>query len=259
MRCPKCKHCSVQKHGTPVRFVQPYQCKDCQHIFYPSVRSAIRWGIGILLILGLSPWWVNRGLRLLVARPDNGKPVDAIVVVGRGHDYRERRTQVAVKLWQEGRAPHIFMSGAADAPVLFNLARELGVPDANVSGEACSVTTWENAFYTSRYMPFDRSSSEKPRILLVTDSLHVGRTTLLYRNLGFEVVSHPIRLNFAQWRVHIKREFMAIMYYIGTRQIFPPQPEKLERAGRAAEKRVVKWQCLDMEKAHIPKDRWSSE
>lgn len=259
MRCPKCKHCSVQKHGAQVRFLQPYQCKDCQHIFYPSVRSAIRWSIGILLVLGLSPWWVNRALRLLVARPDTGEPVDAIVVVGRGQDYRERRTQVAVKLWQEGRAPHIFMSGVTDAPILVDLAKEMGVPEANVSGEACSITTWENAFYSRRYIPFDQSSAEKPKILLVTDDLHVGRTTLLYRNLGFDVVSHPIRLNFAQWLVHIRREFAAIMYYIGTRQIFPPQPEKLERARKEAARRLIKWHCLDMEKAHIPADRWSSD
>ncbi|MGD1857606.1 MAG: ElyC/SanA/YdcF family protein [Leptolyngbyaceae cyanobacterium] len=259
MRCPKCKHGSVQKHGARVKFVQPYQCKNCQHIFYPSVRAAIRWSIGILLVVGLSPWWVNRALRLLVARPDAGEPVDAIVVVGRGHDYRQRRTQMAVELWQEGRAPHIFMSGVTDAPVLVGLAKDMGVPDANVSGEACSITTWENAFYTRRYLPFDPSTSEKPKILLVTDSLHIGRTALLYRNLGFEVLIHPIGLNFAQWRVHIRREFAAIMYYIGTRQILPPQPEKLERAEKEAARRIDKWYCLDMEKAHIPKNRWSSD
>ena len=259
MRCPKCKHRSVQKHGTQSKLIQAYQCKNCQHIFYPSVRSAIRWTVGILLVVGLSPWWVNRALRLLAARPDTGETVDAIVVVGRGQGYRQRRTQVAVELWQQGRAPLIFMSGVTDAPILVDLAKEMGVPDANVSGEACSITTWENAFYTRRYIPVDQSSSEKPKILLVTDSLHTGRTALLYRNLGFDVLTHPISLNFDQWRVHIRREFAAIVYYIGTRQIFPPQPDKLERAEKASANRIDRWYCLDMEKAHIPKNRWSSD
>ena len=254
MRCPKCKHRSVQKHGAQFKFVQSYQCKDCQHIFYPSVRHAIRWLIGILLITGLSPWWINRGLRLLVARPDTGEPVDAIVVVGRGTDYNDRRAEAAVALWKEGRAPHIFMSGANDAPILVNLAKEMGVPDANVSGEACAATTWENAFYTKRHMPFDRAS--KPKILLVTDGLHTGRTTLLYRNFGFEVVSHPVSLDFPKWRRHIIREFLAIMYYVKTKKLLPPKPADYQRAESVAEKRVVDWQCLDMEKAFIPKNRW---
>ncbi|MEA5465515.1 YdcF family protein [Leptothoe sp. PORK10 BA2] len=203
-------------------------------------------------MVGLSPWWVNRLLRLMMTRLDTGQPVDAIVVVGRGNGYNERRAAAAVDLWQAGRAPHIFMSGANDAPILVGLAKEMGVPDANVSGEACAATTWENAFYTKRYMPFDRAAAEKPKILLVTDGLHTGRTSLIYRNFGFEVVSKPVTLDVAQWLVQIRREFLAIMYYIVSKQIFPPKPEKIERASETADQRVVKWQCLDMEKAYIP-------
>ncbi|MBX2863579.1 MAG: YdcF family protein [Leptolyngbyaceae cyanobacterium MAG.088] len=255
MRCPKCQHRSVQKHGAKVKVFQPYQCKGCQHIFYPSVRHAIRWSIGILLVLGLSPWWVNRGLRLLVARRDQGEPVDAIVVVGRGTGYNERRAKAAVELWQAGRAPHIFMSGANDAPILVDLAQDMGVPAANVSGEACAATTWENAFYTKRHLPFDPASSEKTKILLVTDGLHTGRTTLLYRNFGFDVVSNPVRLEFPQWRKQIIREFLAIMYYVKTKQLLPPKPASYQHAETIAQKRVVDWQCLDMEKAFIPENR----
>lgn len=210
------------------------------------------WILGMLIIAGLSPWWVNRTLRLLVARPDTGEPVDAIVVVGRGSDYNEDRAKAAVELWKEGRASHIFMSGASDAPILVDLAKEMGVPEKNVSGEACAATTWENAFYTKRHMPLEKTGLYKPTILLVTDGLHTGRATLVYRNLGFTVFSHPIRLNFSQWRKHIKREFLAIMYYIKTKQLFPPKPEDYQRAETMAEERVVDWQCLDMEKAIIP-------
>ncbi|WP_326520978.1 YdcF family protein [Leptothoe kymatousa] len=216
------------------------------------MRRTIKSLILLLCVAGLSPFWVNWGLRLLVARPDHGEAVDAIVVVGRGAGYNERRAKAAVELWEQGRAPHIFMSGANDAPVLVDLATEMGVPADQVSGEACAATTWENAFYTKRYMPVEKSAIYKPKVLLVTDGLHVGRTTLLYRNLGFEVVSHPVGLTFPQWRMQLKREFLAIMYYIATRQIFPPQADKYERANNAADKRIVEWKCLDMEEAFIP-------
>ncbi|MEO0866884.1 MAG: YdcF family protein, partial [Cyanobacteria bacterium J06642_11] len=147
--------------------------------------------LGLLIMAGLSPWWVNRTLRLFAERPDTGEPVDAIVVVGRGSDYNESRAEVAVELWKNGRAPHIFMSGANDAPILVDLAKQMGVPEKNVSGEACAATTWENAFYTKRHMPLEKTALYKPKILLVTDDLHTGRANLVYRNLGFEVLSHP--------------------------------------------------------------------
>ncbi|MEM1253747.1 MAG: YdcF family protein [Cyanobacteria bacterium P01_H01_bin.21] len=255
MRCPKCKHRSVQKHGA-TKFLQPYQCQGCQHIFYPSIRRAMKWLLAITLVAGLSPWWVNRGLRLLVTRPDNGEPVDAIVVVGRGRGYNKSRAQAAVNLWQAGRAPQIFMSGANDAPILVDLAQEMGVPDENVVGEACSATTWENAFYTERYLPLDQASADKPRILLVTDGLHTGRTALLYRNFGFEVIPHPVKLDFPQWRKHIIREFLATMLYVKTRRLLPPRPADIQQATERADQRVIDWKCLDMEKAFIPKNRW---
>lgn len=232
MGWPKCKHRSVPRHGA---------------------RSKILQGLMVILfVVGLSPWWVNRVLRLLVTRLDTGQPVDAIVVVGRGTDYNQRRAAAAVDLWHQGRAPRIFMSGANDAPILVDLAKEMGVPDEYVSGEACAATTWENAFYTKRQMPVDPSSSANPKILLVTDGLHTGRTTLLYRNFGFEVIPHPVRLEFPQWRKHIIREFLAIMVYVKTKRLLPPRSEDYQRAEIMAEKRVVDWQCLDMEKAFIP-------
>ncbi|WP_081716811.1 YdcF family protein [Leptolyngbya sp. Heron Island J] len=255
MHCPRCNHSSVQPHGAQAKFPQPYQCKACQHIFYPSVRQALRWLVSILLVVGLSPWWINRGLRVLVTQPDKGESVDAIVVLGSGTGYNEQRAKAAVELWKAGRAPHIFMSGAHDAPILVDLAQKMGVPAAQLSGEACAATTWENAFYTKRYMALEQVPSAQPKILLVTDGLHTGRSTLLYRNFGFEVVSHPVRLEFSQWRKHIIREFLAIMYYVKTKKLLPPTPDDYQRADATAEKRVVDWQCLDMEKAFIPENR----
>lgn len=190
-----------------------------------------------------------------MSRPDLGESVDAIVVVGRGPDYNQRRVEAAVKLWQDGRAPHIFMSGANDAPVLVDLAQQMGVPADQVSGEACAASTWENAFYTKRHLPLEQTSAAKPKILLVTDGLHTGRTALLYRNFGFEVIPHPVRLNFAQWREQIMREFLATGYYVKKKKLLPPQPEDYERADAIAQQRAIDWQCLDLENAFIPENR----
>lgn len=248
MHCPKCKHPSAQKHGALVKFFQPYRCKDCQYVFYPSVRYGIRWLIGILIVLGLSPWWLNKAFQLMVVQPDTGEPVDAIVVVGRGKDTTEERAAAAVQLWQNGRAPEVFMSGVADATLLVKSAQKKGMPDDHLSIEGCSRSTWDNAFYTELLLPFDKSSSEKPKILLVTDHLHIARATLIYRSFGFEVIPYPVKLKFSAWRRHVLREFFVAIYYVYSRKIFPPKPENIEQARSIAQMRIEEWKCLELDK-----------
>ena len=247
MRCPKCKHRSVQKHGAQAKFPQPYQCTDCHHIFYPWVRQAGRWLVGVLLVVGLSPWWLNKTLQLIVTQPDTGESVDAIVVLGRGPDTTESRAAAAVELWEEGRAPQVFMSGVADADLLVNAAKEMGLPDAHLSSEGCSRSTWENAFYTELLFPFEDPSN--PKILLVTDDLHIARSTVIYRNFGFEVIPYPVKLKPSAWRRHLFREFLVAAYYVYSRQLLPPGPENYKRATATAEMRINVWKCLE------PRDR----
>ena len=201
------------------------------------------WVFGILLVLGLSPWWLNRALQLIIARPNTSDSADAIVVLGRGPKYAENRTAATVQLWESGRAPQVFVSGVTDAPVILKRAKEMGVPTTDITGEACSRSTWENAFYTEMFMPPLESASAKPKILLVTDDLHIARATLVYRSFGFEVLPYPVEAKSAMWRQHIFREFFVLLYYVAKGWVLPPTAEDYRLAQIESESRIPDWQC----------------
>ncbi|WP_035985140.1 YdcF family protein [Leptolyngbya sp. KIOST-1] len=147
---------------------------------------------GILLLLlyglGLSPLGVALGgesLARLIPR-DSGQPADAIVILGRGGEFRPGRVQVAAELWQQQRAPLIFASGRGDAIEIGQMLEAAGVPAAAIDGEPCSATTNENALFTAALLqPGVR------RLILVTDPPHMARSLLTFRSLGFEVTPHP--------------------------------------------------------------------
>ncbi|MGD1856678.1 MAG: YdcF family protein [Leptolyngbyaceae cyanobacterium] len=204
------------------------------------------WGVvGGLAVLGLSPWWLNKGLQATVAQSDRTASADAIVVLGRGPDYTEHRTAAAIKLWRDGKAPHIFISGILDAPVMIEMATDRGIPGDSVSGESCSRSTWENAFYSEMLLTSDQLSSiARPKILLITDDLHIARATLIFRSFGFEVIPYPVKNDFSMWRQHILREFFVLMYYVKSGKLQPPTTEDYEFANTQAKSRIAKRQCI---------------
>lgn len=148
---------------------------------------------GLLLVLlyslGLSPLGTQlggKGLALLIPR-DGGQPADAIVVLGRGPDFRPSRVQVAAELWRQQRAPLIFASGRGDATEIGRMLEATGVPAAAIDGEPCSATTNENALFTAALL----QPQGIKRLILVTDPPHMARSLLTFRSLGFEVIPHP--------------------------------------------------------------------
>ncbi len=138
----------------------------------------------------------------LVARPlvlpDTPGTAEAIVVLGAGVDkacapdfHSMRRTILASRVFEEGRAPVILFTGGqpkdrrcAIADVMAGLARQLGVPSESILVERSSRTTWENAEEASKIL--------RPRgvrkVLLVSDSLHLRRGQACMRSFGFEVL-----------------------------------------------------------------------
>ena len=168
MHCPNCKSHTIQKHGAGNTISQAYQRQSCQTIWHLPGFKLMMWATSILLVLGLSPWLLNRLLQTVVVRSDTGETADAIVVLGRGPEYTEYRTDTAVKLWNENRAAHIFVSGITDAPIIIKSAKDRGIPIAHISGEVCSRSTWENALYTGMLIPPPRASStDKPKFCLL--------------------------------------------------------------------------------------------
>ncbi|MEA5452643.1 YdcF family protein [Leptolyngbya sp. CCNP1308] len=148
---------------------------------------------GVLLVLiyglGISPLGTHLGgeaLALLIPQ-DGDQPADAIVVLGRGPDFRPSRVQVAADLWRRQRAPLIFASGRGDATEIGQMLAAAGVPAAAIDGEPCSATTNENALFTAAML----QPQGIRRLILVTDPPHMARSLLTFRSLGFEVTPHP--------------------------------------------------------------------
>jgi uncharacterized SAM-binding protein YcdF (DUF218 family) len=186
----------------------------------PWVFRTWRWKrqaslVGVLLLLlyglGLSPLGGNvggRGLALLIPE-DNGRPADAIVILGRGPEFRPSRVQVAAELWQQQRAPLVFVSGRNDAIEIGQMLEGAGVPAAAIDGEPCSATTNENAEFTAALL----QPQGMKRLILVTDPPHMARSLLTFRSLGFAVTPHPSPIpNSIDFK---RRQFMVLREWVG--------------------------------------------
>ena len=186
-----------------------------------------RWasGIGVALLAfycGLSfPAISGVGNRLLLqALPqDTGNPADAIVVLGRSESFRPQRVDAAVKLWRQGEAPLIFLSGRGDALEMAIMLEEQGIPRNAIQGEPCSRTTEENAQITAHLL--------QPRvhhIILITDAPHMARSYLTFSSLGFNVAAHPSPippLGRRQQGLLIAREYIGLISYALLGRYFP--------------------------------------
>ncbi|HSM82547.1 MAG TPA: YdcF family protein, partial [Nodosilinea sp.] len=154
----------------------------------------------------------GRGLAVLIP-PDNGQPADAIVVLGRGQEFRSSRARVAAELWQQRRAPLVFVSGRTDAVEIGELVAAAGVPTAAIDGEPCSSTTNENAEFTAALL----QPRGIRRLILVTDAPHMARSQLTFRSLGFEVTPYPSpvpsSLDFKRRQFMVLREWVGLIGY----------------------------------------------
>ena len=163
----------------------------------PWLIPRLRWkrllmGLGIILLLiyftatsSLTVALASKGLVAFLPE-DSGETVDAIVVLGRGDQWRETRVGVAAELWQAHRAPLIFASGAGDASQMIELLRAKGIPNQALAHEDCSRTTKENAELTATVL----QPQGVRKILLVTDAPHMLRSLLTFRHFGFNVIPH---------------------------------------------------------------------
>ena len=175
--------------------------------------------VGVLLLLlyglGFSPLAGKvggKGLALLIPT-DNGRPADAIVILGRGPEFRPSRVQVAAELWQQQRAPLVFVSGRGDAIEIGQMLEGAGVPAAAIDGEPCSATTNENAQFTAALL----QPQGMKRIILVTDPPHMARSLLTFRSLGFTVTPHPSpipsSIDFKRRQFMVLREWVGLISY----------------------------------------------
>jgi uncharacterized SAM-binding protein YcdF (DUF218 family) len=169
---------------------------------------------GTLLVAGLTATLLfllavaDRGLVLFL--PKNTGTAGAIVVLGRGTEFGIPRVKAAADLWQAKRAPLIFVTGVGDTPRMLPLLEAQGVPKRLLDGEACSLTTPENALFTAAIL----QPQGIQRILLVTDGPHMWRSLLEFRAQGFTVIPHvsPMpNLSFMDKTFLTLREYLFLM------------------------------------------------
>ena len=253
MRCPFCGSKSViQCANSQVakgKFSEKkLLCLVCHQNFgYPShLKHLKRFLMGTASIILLSPLLLEilmqAGLSLLPK--DQGKPVESILILGRGEDYQTERAVVASQLWEQEIASHIFVSGMSDAPRIMKTLRQMGVPEEQISGERCSQTTWENGLF-SDYLINNR---ERTRILLVTDEPHIVRAFLVFEGFGFDVIPHPVPRNsnpaFSLERLRILvREHTALVVYAFKGKLRPGSVAKQQADRAEASDKIINWKC----------------
>ena len=144
--------------------------------------------------------WAGGHLEQLYAYhpPDELPQAEAIVVLGGStasnrpnwfepYDRNETisRVDTAARLYQAGRAPIVIVSGAAlegsvsEAQIMANSLRQQGVPRPAIIQESESLTTHQNAVYTSRLL----KERDINHVLLVTSALHMPRSMGVFRKL----------------------------------------------------------------------------
>ncbi len=162
-----------------------------------------------VLLVGGNRWMALRLARSLEWRNIPAaalSPVEAIVVLGGGLEpalpprrwveLRESGTRIlyAAKLYREGKAPLVILSGGVArrgaAPEAANMAEILkfaGVPESAIVQETNSLNTYENAVYVREIL----ASRGIHRILLVTSAMHMPRALLVFEHRGIEVLPAP--------------------------------------------------------------------
>lgn len=136
--------------------------------------------------------------------PARCQAADAIIVISGGDT--TARTDEAIRLFQNGWAPLLVMSGAAadksgpsNAEVMRQRALTQGVPAHRVLVDESSETTRQNAQETGRII----AQHNIKRVLLVTSGYHMRRAGLEFRSHvgdGIDVRFHPVSSD-RQWSV----------------------------------------------------------
>jgi len=107
------------------------------------------------------------------------------VIVGRGAEIALTTTSLAAGLERRGLIHTIYVSGDQRATAERLVA--LGVSPANVAGDDCARTTWENATLTTAWLRRQNPGAPLPAITLITDPWQLPRASLGFQRQGVAV------------------------------------------------------------------------
>jgi len=150
-----------------------------------TIFAAVIGGLAALLFFGL-PYYL--------APQDKLTQADAIVAISGGET--TSRTLGAVKLYDQGYAPIIIFSGAAQDPnsvsnaaAMKSIAVKAGVSSSAILIEEDSADTYENAQNTARIIKDKGITS----IILVTSPYHQRRASIEFKRAlgeGVKIINH---------------------------------------------------------------------
>jgi uncharacterized SAM-binding protein YcdF (DUF218 family) len=134
---------------------------------------------------------------------------DVIVVLGGGTESAQPPRQMvevnsagdrilyAAKLYKQGKAPHILLSGgnisflgtreSTPASEMFDLMQFVGIPPEAIWLQNQSQNTHEDALYCQEIL----AQKGIKRILLVTSAMHMPRSVALFEHNGLQVIPAP--------------------------------------------------------------------
>lgn len=116
------------------------------------------------------------------------QPADAVVVLGAPlGPLLDERVRAGVRLWREGLAPLICLTGYGEASDMARHAASLGVPGSAIVVEPSARNTAENARRTAALL-----LPARPRVWVVTQPFHLRRAAFWFRVAGFDPL--PFRI-----------------------------------------------------------------
>jgi uncharacterized SAM-binding protein YcdF (DUF218 family) len=253
MECPFCKHNPVSKHSSTtkgrLKYIK-YVCPACEKTFVqrgalkrlPWQQRPIQLAV-VLVGCAVAPLIALSSGLLKLLPTDSGEPTDAIVVLGRGENFRSQRVETVTELWQRDRAPQIFASGMNDAMPIVEMLKAEGIPSQALSGESCSESTEENAIFTAALL----YPQGVRKIVLVTDSPHMLRSLLVFRSFGFTVIPRPSALpddaNFGFSTYLTVREYFTLASYALLGKLNLRSSTELKNPPTEVLNRIASWHC----------------
>lgn len=196
-------------------------------IRYLLVLPAVIIGIIIAISLYLQP----NDFAFCADTPTDSAPctiTDAIVVISGGDT--NARTDEAVKLYNNGWAPMLILSGAAEdksgpsnAAAMEARAVSMGVPHSAIYLDEASETTKQNAENVKSIFSAQNINS----IILVTSGYHQKRASLEFHKMatGVTIKNHPVTTdkdwsfwwwsNPRGWTLAVTELFKIVVFHLG--------------------------------------------
>jgi uncharacterized SAM-binding protein YcdF (DUF218 family) len=166
---------------------------------------------------------------------DESQPADAILILGSAVWPNEQpspslraRTQRAIRLYQDGYAPYLLLSGGLgryppeEAEVMRRLATGAGIPEEALILDKEAHSTWESIEKAREIMEQEGWGT----VLVVSDPFHMQRALLMARDAGIAAYGAPA-LDSPTYTVparrgfYTSREVLALWYYVAQRALSP--------------------------------------